>query len=174
MITTKFDPETLARLEADAMAAEEAYSTAVNDHVAAEAALLAEVIAEQAASGMMSDYVAVEITRFTNFDALQHLYQQIRITSDLLQAARDAKFEAEWPFRFDLQRSGSFPEIRDAHRAKLQVDSDYEGLETEVVLPEMKEWLDEHVGQEGYALRDAFTIGFRDVNHGFHFRVRWM
>lgn len=150
MITPKFDYETLARLEAEAKAASDALFA------------------------VMGDTMSAQITEELTYTRLEHLEQQARITGELLRSAMDAKFAAEWPYSFDLQKSGPWGECENALRVKTKANPDFRGWEIEVMLPEMADWLDEHVGRDGYALRNVFMIGLRAVNHGFHFRCRWM
>ncbi|KOX59207.1 hypothetical protein ADL19_05760 [Streptomyces purpurogeneiscleroticus] len=171
MITKKFDPEIIAKSEADIMAAEEALLAAEHDRWRAEEALLAvendSMITEDAYSAVVDDRMIAEEAYFAALAVLM-------ATKEALSAVRDAKFDADWPYQFDLRESGSWKELRDAFQHTRKVDLNDKSGYTGIVLPEVKVWLDEHVGRDGYAVHDGYMIGFRNVNHGFYFRMRWM
>jgi len=161
MSTTKFDPETLARLEADVTAARKA---------------LHEVDAPGSYIILPATNGLPETKTFNvSHPRVQELDQEFDACASRLNAALEAKFEAEWPYRFDLQSSGSWPEIEaDLRTVLCSPGFQTKNFRLDAALPELGEWLDEHVGGDGYAMNGFSAIGIRDPDAAFWFKCRWM
>ncbi|GJE09479.1 hypothetical protein [Methylobacterium longum] len=171
MIIKQFDPEIIAKTKADIIAAEEALLAAEHDRWIADEALLAM---ENDRTTTKEAYSAVVDNRMIAENAYFAALAVLMVAKEALSVARDAKFEADWPYHFDLTESASWNEIRGAFRKTREVYAKDESEGARIAVPEIKMWLDENVGRDGYAVHDNYMIGFRDVNHGFHFRMRWM